>query len=58
MIDVYDENDEKIIPDSILLKNRDTAIIYFDNPVKGYAGIRSVGNPRVGGDIQGRFNGI
>jgi hypothetical protein len=57
MLDIYDGDDKKIIPDTISLTDMNNCTLTFSTPVSGNAGIRSAGNPSLGGDIEGKFSG-
>ena len=56
MIEVYDENDDKILPSSVTCYDTHNVIITFDEPITGTAVLRSIGNPQMS-TIYDEFDG-
>jgi len=57
MLDIYDHNDEKVLPDTITLLNKNSCTITFSTPLSGYCGVIPAGNPGLG-DVSSKFTGI
>jgi hypothetical protein len=57
MVDVYDGNDEKIMPETVTYNNTNEMTLTFSTPISGYCGVIPVGNPSLGGDIINKFTG-
>ena len=57
ILDVYDSNDMKVIPNDIHLLDQNTCEVYLDSAITGTCSVRAVGTPKSGPYINESFNG-
>lgn len=57
ILDVYDTNDDKVIPTDIYLIDQNTCKVFLSESISGTCSIRAIGTPRSGPFITSGFDG-